>query len=219
MGKKIFTFTDLTRLIGEDYAWRRKELKLIKDQVETPSSNSPMQNAALRFAVPILYAHWEGFVKKACELYLEFVSNKYLKHNQLKPQFIALSLTKKLGKLEIRNIEEKTKTVEFLLKEIDKNSNIPTKNIIQTRANLRYDVFEEIIFVLDLDITKYSNYKSLINDLVDSRNNIAHGDYLRVQFSAYESMHSDILSLMEILKNEIENAALTETYKQQTASA
>jgi hypothetical protein len=162
MAKKVYTFSDLTRLIGEDYAWRRKELKLIKDQVENPPPNSPMQNAALRFAVPILYAHWEGFVKKSCELYLEFVSNKYLKHNQLKPQFIALSLTKKLGKLEIKNIEEKTKTVEFLLKEIDKNSNIPTKNIIQTKSNLRYDVFEEIIFVLDLEINKFSMYQSLI---------------------------------------------------------
>ena len=213
MAKKVFTFSDLTRLIGEDYAWRRKELKLIKDHVESPSPNSPMQNAALRFAVPILYAHWEGFVKKSCELYLEFVSNKYLKHNQLKPQFIALSLTKKLGRLEIKNIEEKTKTVDFLLKEINKNS------IIQTKSNLRYNVFEEIIFVLDLDISKFSMYQSLIDDLVDSRNNIAHGDYLRVQYSAYESMHLDIQLLMELLKNELENAAITETFRQQIASA
>ena len=218
MAKKVFTFGDLTRLIGEDYAWRRKELKLIKDQVENPISNSPLQNAALRFAVPILYAHWEGLVKKSCELYLEFVSNKYLKHNQLKPQFIALSLTKKLGKLEIKNIEEKTKTVEYLLKELNKNSNIPTKNIIQTKSNLRYDVFEEIIFVLDLDIRKFTIFQSLINDLVDSRNNIAHGDYLRVQFAAYESMHSDIQLLMEILKNELENAAISEKYRQNIAS-
>lgn len=218
MAKKVFTFDDLTRLIGEDYAWRRKELKLIKDQVENPISNTPLQNAALRFAVPILYAHWEGFVKKASELYLEFVSNKYLKHNQLKPQFIALSLTKKLGKLEIKNIEEKTKTVEFLLKEIDKNSNIPTKNIIQTKSNLRFDVFEEIIFVLDLNISKFSKFQSIINDLVDSRNNIAHGDYLRVQFSAYFSMYTDIQSLMELLKNELENAAISETFRQPIAS-
>ena len=128
-------------------------------------------------------------------------------------------LKKKLGRLEIKNIEEKTKTVDFLLKEINKNSNIPTKNIIQTKSNLRYNVFEEIIFVLDLDISKFSMYQSLIDDLVDSRNNIAHGDYLRVQYSAYESMHLDIQLLMELLKNELENAAITETFRQQIASA
>jgi hypothetical protein len=62
-------------------------------------------------------------------------------------------------------------------------------------------------------------YQSLIDDLVDSRNNIAHGDYLRVQYSAYESMHTDIQFLMELLKNELENAAITETFRQQIASA
>jgi hypothetical protein len=67
--------------VGVDYAWRRKELKLIKDQI--PNKNSPKQNAALRFSVPILYAHWEGFVKKSCELYLEYVAKKYLKPNEV----------------------------------------------------------------------------------------------------------------------------------------
>ena len=75
MAKKVFSFDDLTSLIGEDYSWRRKELKIIKNQI--PSTNSPLQNASLRFAVPILYAHWEGFAKKSCEYYLEFISNKY----------------------------------------------------------------------------------------------------------------------------------------------
>lgn len=217
MAKKVFTFDDLTRLIDEDYSWRRKELKIVKDQI--PNTNSPLQSATLRFAVPILYAHWEGFAKKSCELYLEFVSNKYLKHNELKPQFIALSMSKKLGNLEMKNIEEKTKTVEFLLNEIDKSSNIPTKNVIQTKSNLRYEVFEEMIFLLHLDINKFHNFKSLINDVVDARNNIAHGNYQRVPFSTYINMHIDIQTLMELLKTELENSALNESFKYNIAIA
>lgn len=211
MAKKVFSFGDLIRLIGEDYTWRRKELKIIKDQI--PSSSSPLQSAALRFAVPILYAHWEGFTKRACEYYLEFISNKYLKHIDLKPQFVALSLTKKLGRLEIRNIEEKTKTVELLLNELNSSSNIPTKNVIQTKSNLKFDILEEIIFVLGLDLSKFSPFESLINDLVDARNNIAHGNYLRVELPTYQSMHIDIQILMELLKTELENSAITESYK------
>jgi MAE_28990/MAE_18760-like HEPN len=217
MGKKVFSFDDLTRLIDEDYSWRRKELKIVKDQI--PNTNSPLQNATLRFAVPILYAHWEGFAKRSCELYLEFVSNKYLKHNELKPQFIALSMSKKLGNLEMKNIEEKTKTVEFLLNEIEKNSNIPTKNVIQTKSNLKFEVFEEIIFLLNLDSNKFRNYKNLINDVVDSRNNIAHGNYQKVPFADYENMHTDIQNLMELLKTELENSALNESYKYNIAIA
>lgn len=217
MARKVYTFDNLSHLIDEDYAWRRKELQIIKDQI--PNNSGPKQNAALRFCVPILYAHWEGFVKKSCELYLEFVANKYLKHNELKPQFIALSLTKKLGNLEIKNLEEKTKTVAFLLDEIDKNSNIMTKNVIQTRSNLRYNVFQEILFIIGIDESIFSSKKSLIDDLVDARNNIAHGDYLRVQLSTYQLLHIDTQLLMEKLKTEIENSALMELYKVNKASA
>lgn len=211
MARKPYTYDQLIDFVGVDFAWRRKELKLIKDQI--PNKNSPKQNAALRFSVPILYAHWEGFVKKSCELYLEYVANKYLKHNELKPQFIALSLTKRLGNLEIKNIEEKTKTVEFLLNEIDRKSNVLTKNVIQTRSNLKYHVLKEILFIIGIDEKKFAHKKSLINDLVDSRNNIAHGNYLRVDFATYNLMHEDTQELMRILKTEIENSALLENYK------
>jgi len=211
MARTPYTYNQLIYLIGNDYAWRRKELKIIQDQI--PSNPSPKQNAALRFSVPILYAHWEGFVKKSCELYLEFVAKKFLKHNELKPQFVALSLSKKLGNLEIKNIEERTKAVEFLINEIDKNSNMQTKNVIQTKSNLRYSVLEEILFVIGIDESKFAHKKSLVNDLVDARNNIAHGDYLRVEFDAYYSMHDEIQQLMEQLKTEIENAATLEEFK------
>jgi len=211
MARKVYTYAELTDKIDEDYAWRRKELKLIKDQI--PQQSNPKQSAALRFSVPILYAHWEGFVKKSCELYIEYVAKKYLKHSELKPQFIALSLSKSIGNLEIKNIEDKTKAVEFILTKIDKNSNILTKNVIQTKSNLKYYVLQEILFITGINESKFAHKKSLINDLVDARNNIAHGDHLRVNLETFESMFSDIQELMETLKIEIENSALTEEFK------
>lgn len=216
MARTPYTYNQLIHLIGEDYAWRRKELKLIQNQI--PNTSSPKQNAALRFSVPILYAHWEGFVKKACELYLEFVAKKFLKHNELKPQFVALSLSKQLGNLEIKNIEERTRAVNFLVNEIDKNSNMQTKNVIQTKSNLRYSVLEEILFVIGIDESKFSHKRSLINDLVDARNNIAHGDYLRVEYDAYQIMYDDIQIIMEQLKTEIENAATLEEYRRKASN-
>ena len=212
MARKVYSYDKLTDLINEDFAWRRKELKLVNDHV--PDKPSPKQNAALRFSVPILYAHWEGFVKKSTEVYLEYVAKKYLKHNELKPQFIALSLSKKLGQLEIKNLEEKSKTVEFLINEFDKSSNILTKNVIQTKSNLKYYVFQEILFVIGLNESKFSSYKSLIDDLVNARNNIAHGEYLRVDFKTFQIMFKEIQDVMSALKTEIENSALSEEYKQ-----
>lgn len=217
MARKVYTYDQLTNLISEDYAWRRKELKIINDHV--PNRPSPRQSAALRFSVPILYAHWEGFVKKSTETYLEYVAKKYLKHNELKPQFIALSLSKKLGSLEIKNLEEKAKTIDFLINEFDKNSNVLTTNVIQTKSNLKYFIFKEILFVIGIEESKFSSYESLINDLVDARNNIAHGDFLRVDYNTYQILFKEIQELMSSLKTEIENSALNEEYKIKKASA
>lgn len=59
----------------------------------------------------------------------------------------------------------------------------------------------------------------MINDLVDARNNIAHGDYLRVDFNTYQIMFKEVQDVMTSLKTEIENSALAEEYKQKKASA
>lgn len=210
MGKKINNFNELSKYLDDEIAWRRKELNIVKNYI--PEESNPKQNAALRFNIPILYAHFEGFVKKATEIYLEFVATRYLKHSELQPQFVSLSLTKKIGLLEVKNIEDKTKIVSFILNELNSRSNILTKNVIQTKSNLKYSVFKEILFTIGINEEKFSHYESLINDLVDTRNFIAHGDYLKVDFKTFNIMYSDIQRVMVELKNEIENAATLKYY-------
>lgn len=215
MGKRVYSFSELSNLLDEEIAWRRKELNIVKNYI--PNERNPKQNAALRFNVPILYAHFEGFVKKSTEFYLEFVANKYLKHSELQSQFISLSLTKKIGLLEVKNIEDKTKIVDFIINESESKSNILTKNVIQTKSNLKYNILKEILYIIGIDETKFSHFETLINDLVDARNYIAHGDYLKVDFDTFENMYNDIQNVMVILKTEIENAASLEIFKKTTA--
>jgi hypothetical protein len=211
MGKNIRIYDQLSNKITADFAWRRKELKIIKDQI--PIKKNPLQNAALRFSIPILYAHWEGFTKISCEYYLQYIAAQHIEHKFLKPQFIALSLSKKIGKLEVKSIRERTRSIELLIELLPSKSNIQTKNVIQTKSNLRYSVFEEVLFILDLNDSLFKRYKSLIDDLVDIRNTIAHGNNLRVDYATYMTMHDDIQALMGILKNEIENTAVLQLYR------
>ncbi|QQD14276.1 MAE_28990/MAE_18760 family HEPN-like nuclease [Sphingobacterium sp. UDSM-2020] len=201
----------MSKYLDEEIAWRRKELHIVKAYIPTHSNSK--QNAALRFNVPILYAHFEGFVKKSTELYLEYVAGKYLKHSQLQSQFVSLSLSKKIGLLEVKNIEDKTKIIEFILSEGESKSNILTKNVIQTKSNLKYNVFKEILFTIGIEEKKFSQFESLINDLVEARNYIAHGDYLKVDLATFETMYDDIQQIMLDLKTEIENAASLESFK------
>ncbi len=215
MAKNLFSFDGLTTKLAEELAWRRKELTIIKNKI--PTDRSPVQSAFLRSAIPLLYAHWEGFVKVTLSYYLEYVANKYLKHNELQYSFVALSLQNRLGQLDVNSIVSKTKIVESLINDFSKQSNIPKKNVINTKSNLKFDVFEEILFILDLNDSYFKSKESLINDLVDTRNHIAHGEYLKVDYETYLEFHDDIIALLENIKTKIENCALEEKYKNVSA--
>lgn len=211
MSDKILTIDDLVNKIDEDLSWRKKELHYIKTQI--PKDKSPKQASYLRLAIPLLYAHWEGFAKSSMEAYLKYVSLKFLKHTDLKPQFVALSLSKLLGLSEIKNLVGKTTIVKELLSRLNEKAKIPTKEVIQTKSNLKYDVFREIVYTLSLSEATFSSYESFINDLVDTRNHIAHGNYLRVEYNECIMMCDDLTSLLETLKTEIINSAVLELYK------
>ncbi len=136
MSKIIIGIDDLINRIQEDFAWRRKELKIITERI--PNTRSPLQNAYLRSAVPLLYAHWEGYVKNVSELYLKYVAGKFIKHSELYPQFFALSLSKKFGSQEIKNLEDKTNYINIILDETNKNSNILTKTLLKLNQILNF---------------------------------------------------------------------------------
>lgn len=211
MASRIQTFDNLSNKLYGELSWRRKELTLIKSKI--PAEKNSLQSAMIRASIPLLYAHWEGFVKLTMSYYLEFVSNKFLKNNELKTQFIALSLQNKLGDLSNGSFENRTKIIDFMFSEINKRSNIPKKNIINTKSNLRFEVLKEILFILDLDDNHIDSQKNLINDLCDERNYIAHGEHKLVDFTTFNGFFIDIISLMEYLKTTIENNAIQEKYR------
>lgn len=215
MGKRTYSFNEFSKYLDEELAWRRKELNIIKNYI--PEKQNPKQAAALRFNVPMLYAHFEGFVKKATELYLEFVANKFLKHSQLQTQFISLSLSSQLASLNVNNIKTKTEIIDFILDKLDSKSKIKTKNIINTKSNLKFNVFKDILFTIGINETVFHKYGSLIDDLVDSRNYIAHGEYLSIDYERYLNLYNDIQEVMENLKTELENSVVQEKYKKLTS--
>ncbi|WP_304543228.1 MAE_28990/MAE_18760 family HEPN-like nuclease [Sulfurimonas microaerophilic] len=211
MAKDLRTFDGLTNKLAEELGWRRKELTIIQNKI--PTTKNAMQSVFLRSAVPLLYAHWEGFVKVTLSCYLEYVSSKHLTNDKLQYSFLALSLQNKIGDLEVNSIINKTKVVETLFNEYTNRSNIPKKGIINTKSNLKYDVFQEMLLILNLEESSFSAKKDLINDLVDMRNHIAHGEYLQVDLKLYNEFHNDIIALFEVIKTQIENNALLEKYK------
>jgi predicted transcriptional regulator len=210
MGKEIAVESIFLSKMVDELGWRSKELLVLRSQI--PIENNAKQKVMLRAAIPFLYAHWEGFVKTAMSYYLEHISYKQLNHNQLTTNFVALSLTNTIKDVLNNSFETKTKIIDLLFKEYTKRSNIPKKNIINTKSNLNFDVLKEIIGILDLNDPFIDKQEVLINDLVTTRNTIAHGNVKDVDYTTFESFFTEIVALMEYLKTKIENNVVLKSY-------
>lgn len=211
MSRRIYTKDDLFDSIDNELSWRKKELKLFKDSI--PTEFSSKQTVLLRCAIPIIYAHWEGFVKHSCELYLEFVSNRNEVLRSLKPQFIAIALRNYIQAQEINKVSERTKAVEFIINNLDLPTTIPIKNVIKTKSNLKFDIFKDICHLLCIPIYEFEKKKSMIDELVDARNTIAHGNHLKINYKMFCEFYDDTIILLDTLRTEIENAAVLDFHR------
>ncbi len=90
--KKIRTRTAFQEFLDEEFAWRLKEIADVKYAIRIAERTS--RRAIIRAGVPILYAHWEGFVKAASEALLNFINNQGLAYRSLKPCFIVFGAKK-----------------------------------------------------------------------------------------------------------------------------
>lgn len=209
MANRLDEYTFLQK-ISEEYSWRRREMILYKGKI--PTKTSDIQTVLLRAAIPFIYAHWEGFIKVGMSLYLKYVSDLHLKHNELKPPFIALSLSNTISSFDSKSILKKVELVSMMIDKMESRSNVPKKNIINTKSNLRYEVLEEILFNVDLNHHGLNNKEEVIDSLVDTRNHIAHGEYKYISYDTYISFNEEILNLLERVKTIIENSAINKEY-------
>lgn len=211
MSRNVLTFDQLTDKVTNEFSWRRKELTILKNKI--PTSKNSYQIALIRAVVPLLYAHWEGFVKSSLSYYLTYVSNQGLKHNELKTQFIALSFQSELSDIKTNSIHTKTRIIDFIFSNLNKQAKIPTKNIVNTKSNLNYEVFEDILYTLSFKDPHFESKRDLVNDLVSERNYIAHGEHKLIDIETFNEFFNDTISLMSYLKTKIENSALLKEYK------
>ena len=215
MSKKNRTLLDLQDNIDRDFAWRIKELSLLKSKIPNTPNRDPLQDVLIRAGVTMLYAHWEGFVKCAAENYLNYVSLKKLRHDQLESCFVALCLKKKINEMDNTNrFDLQTAAVDFMLQQLNERAYIPYEGIIQTKSNLSFFVFSDICTVIGIDYKKYQLNETLIDrELLQFRNSIAHGKYLSMNFNEYLDIYQKVIEMMRDIKDDIMNAAATEKFK------
>lgn len=210
----IRTTDELLERVGEDLIWRRKELSELKGLVQE-TQGQIRSRVIIRSAVALLYAHWEGFVKKSSSYYLEFVSSHRLPYGRLAPNFVALTLKAKFNELAAsEKISGANLLADFFCTSLNRQSNVPYKGAVDTKSNLSSKVLQDILSALGIPCGNFSTRMNFIDsNLVNPRNHIAHGEDFDLSVTDYMELHDAVMALLETYKNEVENAAVSKSFE------
>lgn len=199
---------ELSYRLAEQLAWRKKELSEVRLQLESPNGG----RWQLRAALTLLYAHWEGFIKDASELYLDHIGYREHVVKKLPNNLKAIALRNELDQLRTsKKINVWSQIFEMLLPAAafqNELRRINFSNAISTRGNLDAEVFKEIIQTLGIDYTHYaSKEKAVIDRLVNLRHKIAHGRGVPVDLNSYIFLHENIIDFIDKFRDQIEETA------------
>lgn len=200
--------------LATELVWRKKELTALRWMVENGDLARDRRSAVIRGAIALLYAHWEGFIKAAGRLYLEFVHFQRLHYRSVSRNFVALGVRKLLSRASAtEKANAHLDVVEFFQSRMDERCNLPYRDGIKTDSNLSSRVLREIVQVLGLDYSEFATKEKLLDDLlVHRRNTIAHGEYLDTSVDDYLDLHEQVLAMMERFRKQVDNAVAMKKY-------
>lgn len=209
---KIRTIDQFQDYIDTEMAWRIKEVAHLTSVIG--SSKSMAQRTIIRASIPLLYAHWEGFVKNSSSKYIEFISTLRLKFSDLEECLIVLGMRKHLKEMGQANKHDiLASSLNFILQGQSQSANLSFDSAINTESNLKSHVFDNIAKSIGVSITSFeSRYNFIDESLLKRRNCIAHGEYLDVNADEWRTISQETLLLMRNFKDEISNKASTKKY-------
>lgn len=155
---------------------RRLELTKLR-RVNLNYVGTVLEPTAVRMAIPMIYAEWEGYVREVCQLYLEYVEATVSCCSNLQPALLGYLWTPMLRTLTGGLDGTRTKAVaERVFRSLQEPVVFSeTEKAINTNSNLNFGALERIAASLCLDITSLTGAKKHLDALVHLRNNIAHG--------------------------------------------
>ncbi len=154
-------------------------------------------------------------MKKSSENYLNFVSSRGLKYNELKSCFSVFGLKSKLQTLSVsRQSLSNIDAFDFILLQLDQPARLQIGSAINTESNLTSKVFSNIALSLDISLAPYASRFNLIDEsLVNRRNKIAHGEFIDIGGKEFGELQDAVLQVMREYKTDLQNAASMEAYK------
>ena len=196
----------LTNEIIASREWRMRELEDLKKVGILALNTYPqkVKNQYYRMCIPYIYAHWEGFIVESFKQLISFLNNLHLDKKLVRNELYAFSLQDILKPLAGKQSFEQTcQFAQKFTENYDRALYIDPA-LLTAKSNLNYKQLVVILgkFGMENCLTKYQGE---INQLVNQRNRIAHGEngitVEYVNISDKISMLQEIFDLM-ILKFE-----------------
>ena len=97
---------------------------------------------------------------------------------------------------------------DFTIQYIDK----PGKRIINTDSNLNYELFQEILQVLDIDNIYETKRHYIDAMMLNNRNSIVHGEKVFFDKFDFVSLFNQVFEIMESFKGQLIQNADEENY-------
>ncbi|MER5129418.1 MAE_28990/MAE_18760 family HEPN-like nuclease [Serratia marcescens] len=209
---KIRTLDGFQDYVDTEMAWRIKEIAHLTASIDR--SLSLAQRTIIRASIPLLYAHWEGFVKNTASKYIEYISNLRLNYSELEECLIVLGMRKKLFEIASTNKHDIiSESLKFILSGQKERAILNFESAIQTESNLKSHVFDNIAKSIGVSVHHFNTKYNFIDEsLLKRRNCIAHGEYLDIDANEWRNLSQETLTLMRTFKNEVLNNASTKKY-------
>jgi len=200
--------------ISSDIQWRNDELKKIVTITSTLVDDE--LRLFLKSVIPLLYAHWEGFVVASLKISFKYLNNLKLNSDDYCEIYLTTAYEQTLKSLDDSTGFDKRKKHLVNLYSKFKNQVTLTEKI-DTKSNLNFSILEEICKKTNISILKFDGYKEDLNRLVHIRNFIAHGDnaYKFENFEAIQEYIELIENLMLDFQSEVQDLLKEEKYKKE----
>ena len=161
-------------------------------------------------------------MKVAATGYVEYIVRQGVRLRDLTPNFIALAVRAQIGaagRAEKSTIH--TELVAKLTSDLSDRFRPDPDSAIETNGNLKISVLTEILSVTGIESTRYLGKKAIIDDLVNQRNLVAHGAHgegFDISLDDYITLHSNVITLVDMFRTDVENAANVTQYLRSTGS-
>jgi len=200
-------FEKFEDLLDQDLSWRKREISELYMLAQREN-----KEVLLKSLILLLYAHWEGYIKKASKLYLVYVSYKNIPVDRLSENFRAIMLRNHISNCLERSEDFTLENELTFIKMYEKASqkfkvdvsvdDDMEASLIDTKHNLKDKIFRRIIRILGLhykpSLETKKNYIDL--HLLANRNSIGHGSaFNQVEQQEFTLSISDIGKLKAII--------------------